>query len=66
MDLRNKVAEFAYSSQALSADMTKEFLKVITARHLEKFEQWRKVNASKGTAPFMVGNSATAPDFSLW
>lgn len=64
MDLRNKVVEFAYSSQALSADMTKEFLEAITARHLEKLEQCREVSEEAG--PFMVGNSATAPDFSLW
>jgi hypothetical protein len=60
MDLRNKVVEFAYSSQALSTEMTKEFLDLIMASHLEKLER------CKGTGPFMVGNNATAPDFSLW
>lgn len=66
MDLRNKVVGFAYSSKARDAGMTGEFLEAIKDIHLEKLERWREVNLSKGIGPLLVGNSATAPDFSLW
>jgi hypothetical protein len=66
MDLRNKVVEFAYSSQAFDTDLTKEFLDSIMVGQLEKLERWRSVKMSKGTGPFIVGSNATAPDFSLW
>jgi hypothetical protein len=65
-ELRNKVVEFAYSSQALDSDVTKEFLDSIMVGQLEKLERWRSVKMSKGSGPFMVGSNATAPDFGLW
>ena len=62
MDLRNKVVNHVYSPDGAHADKTKDFLSSITG-HLKKLNACFLIDSE---TLFLVGNSATAPDFHLW
>jgi hypothetical protein len=67
MDLRNNIVDFAYKTEALCPEMTKKFLDSIMTKNLEKLELCRTLSLPPmENGPFLVGNSATAPDFHLW
>lgn len=66
IDLRNKIAGFAYGPLNEDKNETIIFLEALKVNY-EKFATWFEMNKSKGnTGPFLVGSSATAPDFHLW
>lgn len=65
-DLRNHVVKFAYGRDGAKStkDGAEMLLKNVCGKNgsLQKLELWLK----KGDGAFLVGGSATAPDFHLW
>ena len=66
MDLRDGIIALVYSAKGLDAAATAECIQGFLV-HLRKLEAMLAMNESKGsTGPFLVGSSATAPDFHTW
>ena len=68
MDLRNMMIRFAYGSGNSDPAAAAKFITNVQAPNdtLSKLELWLERKATNHNGNFLVGNSATAPDFHLY
>ena len=68
MDLRNRMVRFAYNSES-NQEAALSLLKEVADKNgpFQKFELWLQREKDQGkSGTFLVGDTASAPDFHLW